>query len=271
MDRPATPSAQAADAIALSIVIPAYNEAGTIAATVRLVGRYLEAHPFASEVIVVDDGSTDGTAEILARCGAERASLRVLRNSPNQGKGASVKRGMLAARGQYVFFMDADLSVPVQTLDGALDTLARGDAAILIGSRRVTGAQIERRQPRLRESLGFGFTWLTRLLLCPDIVDFTCGFKGFRRDEARALFRLQQSHDWAFDAEILYLARLIGARVHQYPVRWSHQEESRVRFPRDIYRTLASLIRIRISARRAVRRPVLAAGLVAAAQRGCED
>lgn len=234
-----------APAVDLSVVIPAYNEAVDLDETLRTVTAYLAGQRCAWELIVVDDGSTDATADIIARHAAETPALRPLRNSPNIGKGASVKRGMLAAAGQFVFFMDADLSVPIDELGGALATLRAGDDDVLIGSRRAAGARIERHQPRLRELLGFGFTGLTRVLLYPAICDFTCGFKGFRREAAAALFRRQQCMDWAFDAEILYLARLSGMRVRQYPVRWSHQKNSRVRFPRDIYRTLISLARIR--------------------------
>jgi dolichyl-phosphate beta-glucosyltransferase len=231
--------------IELSVVIPAYNEAPTIAATVRRVAGYLQAQPYTSELIVVDDGSRDGTGD-AARAAATHPWIRVIASERNQGKGATVRRGMLEARGRHVFFMDADLSVPVPELSGALDALRAGPAPIVIGSRRLPGARIERRQPRMRELLGFGFTWLAARLLSPGILDFTCGFKGFRADVALMLFSEQKCTDWAFDAEILYLARLRGIQVRQYPVTWSHQANSRVRFPRDIWRTLVALVRIRM-------------------------
>lgn len=250
------PAAPGGD-IDLSIVIPAYNEAAGIADTLQAITEYLEGQAYRSEVIVVDDGSTDATASILTGYKATRPSLRVLHNRPNLGKGASVRRGVLEARGRYVFFMDADLSVPVNELTGAFAAMSAGDEPILIGSRKAKGARIERRQPLLREYLGHGFTYLARLLLWPAILDFTCGFKGFRRDTARMLFRLQQRDDWAFDAEILYLARLMGAGVRQYPIHWKHGKTSRVRFPRDIYRTLGALIRIRWQVSRMMRKKLL--------------
>ena len=160
---------------------------------------------------------------------------------------------MLAARGNYLFFMDADLSVPIDELTGALAALVSGDAPIVIGSRKIQGARIVRRQPLLREILGHGFTWCARLLLWRNIVDFTCGFKGFRRQEAMAIFSVQRCDDWAFDAEILYVARRMGIAVRQYPVRWSHGKNSRVKFPRDIYQTLGALIGIRWRVGRAMR------------------
>lgn len=270
MTRLSGPAVAAPQAIELSVVIPAYNEAATIESTVAAVIRFLEAQPYASELIVVDDGSVDGTAGILAQCAARWPLLRLIHHAVNEGKGGSVRRGVLAAHGKYVFFMDADLSVPVEQLAGAFTRLSEGDEPILIGSRRTAGARIERRQPRLRECLGYGFTWLAQVLISPGIVDFTCGFKGFRREDAHALFSRQQCNDWAFDAEVLYLARLTGRRVHQYPVRWSHQKNSRVRFPRDIYRTLAALVRIRLSTRH-VPEPVPQMASVAVAQQGCED
>lgn len=219
--------------------------------------RFLADQTYLSEVIVVDDGSTDGSGPLLDKQSQDHPSVRVLRHQSNAGKGASVRTGVLAARGRYLFFMDADLSVPITELTGALTALAGGDSPIVIGSRKVLGARIEQRQPWLREVLGHGFTWFTRLLLWRTIVDFTCGFKGFRRDEARAIFSQQQCDDWAFDAEVLYLARLMGMSVHQYPVRWSHRSNSRVRFPRDIYQTLGALIGIRWRVGRALREGIL--------------
>lgn len=242
--------------VELSVVIPAFNEGGSIDATLRTVCEYLDTCAFTSEVIVVDDGSGDDTASVVAAFAAAAPRVRLVRNGRNLGKGATVKRGVLDARGGVVFFMDADLSVPIEELGPALVVMTRDEHGILIGSRRIAGARIERHQPRLREWLGYGFTGLTRALLNPAIVDFTCGFKGFRRDEARALFSRQQCTDWAFDAEILYLARLLGKPVHQHPVRWSHKKNSRVRFPRDIWRTLVSLLRIRLSGRRLLRTEV---------------
>lgn len=269
-DRPPLIPNEPGASIELSIVIPAYNEARDLEASLRSVTRYLDSLPFVSELIVVDDGSTDGTDAILERCRSARPSLRVLRNPSNLGKGESVRRGMLSAQGRYVFFMDADLSVPVDELTGALAALTAGGHGVLIGSRRVRGARIEGPQPVVRIWLGLVFTSLARLLLSPAIVDFTCGFKGFRREDARRLFSLQTCADWAFDAEVLYLARLLGTPVLQHPVRWRHRRSSRVRFPRDIYRSLTSLVRIRMRSSRALREQTIP-GTLLSRQRDCED
>ena len=269
-DGPFPPLIDAAAPIELSIVIPAYNEARGIEATLRSVTGYLGSQPFTSELILVDDGSSDGTAATLERWRSRHASLRVLRNPANVGKGESVKRGMLAARGRYVFFMDADLSVPIEEVTGALAALSTGDHSVLIGSRRVRGARIEGPQPFVRIWLGLVFTALTRVVLSSAIVDFTCGFKGFRRNAAQRLFSIQACADWAFDAEILYFAQLLGMPVLQYPVRWRHHANSRVRFPRDIFRTLRSLARIRMRARRALVGEA-ASSAVLGRQRDCEE
>jgi dolichyl-phosphate beta-glucosyltransferase len=204
--------------------------------------------------VVVDDGSRDATVAVAARAAEADPRIVLLQNERNQGKGASVRRGMLAARGAHIFFMDADLSVPIEELDDAYEGMIREDAAILIGSRRMKGARIEQRQPFLRECMGDAFTTITRLLLAPRIHDFTCGFKGFRRREARRLFSLQQCDDWSFDAEVLYLARLLDIPVRQRPVRWRHGPDSKVRFPRDIIRTVSGLVRIRMHAPAQARR-----------------
>jgi dolichyl-phosphate beta-glucosyltransferase len=254
--------------VELSIVVPMYNEAARVEGTLRTILAYLGEQSYGSEVIVVDDGSTDGTASIADDYSKRQAMVRVLRHDPNRGKGASIRSGVLAARGRYVFFMDADMSVPIEELTGAFAALSTGDIPVLIGSRKIAGARIERPQPFLRTWLGGGFTCLARLLLSPKILDFTCGFKGFRRDEAVALFRLQKCDGWAFDAEVLYLARLMGLTVLQYPVRWSHCGDSRVRFPHDIIRTLVALISIRWRVSRAMREaPVVAAGMSLTEQR----
>lgn len=246
----------------VSIVIPAYNEAARIQRTLEAIDRYVAASEMTAEVIIVNDGSADGTRAIGERFAADHPYTRLLHNERNLGKGGSVRRGMLAASGDYVFFMDADLSVPIEQLGSCWQAMVRDGHAILIGSRRVAGAVIARRQPKLREYLGRAFTLLARTTLHPQIVDFTCGFKGFRRDVARALFSLQRRPDWAFDAEILHLARLLRIPVHQQPVTWEHRDGSRVRFPRDIVRTLSALVDIRWHSRSVLRhRPDVVARL----------
>jgi len=170
---------------------------------------------------------------------------------------------MLAAQCEVILFTDADLSVPIECVPRMLEAMERTGCPVVIGSRRAFGAVIARPQPKLRESLGHVFTLLTRVLLVWDILDFTCGFKAFRREAAHAIFAVQRRPDWAFDAEILYLAKLLGIAVHQEPVLWEHRDGSRVRFPRDIARTIVALADIRLRTPRAARalRVHLAAGI----------
>lgn len=229
----------------LSIVIPAYNEAARLGPTLDTIGRYVSARRLAIEAIVVDDGSRDDTASIVRRFAAGHPWVRLISNASNLGKGASVRRGILEAGGDFVLFMDADLSVPIDEVDRCLELLERDGHPIVIGSRKVPGARILIRQPILREVMGHGFTWLARLMVVYKIVDFTCGFKAFRADVARVLFSIQERPDWAFDVEVLRLAKVLDIPVHQCPVRWEHRKGSRVRFPRDIWRSLVALVEIR--------------------------
>jgi glycosyltransferase involved in cell wall biosynthesis len=237
----------------LSIVVPAYNEQLRITSSLRSIVKFLEGRAERSEIIVVDDGSRDATASLVRAEAAHHPGIRLIEVRRNEGKGAAVRRGVLAARGTVVVFTDTDLSVPIEFLPKFLDAMERTGCPIIIGSRRAAGALIAQRQPWLRQSLGHAFTLLSRVLLVWEILDFTCGFKAFRRDAARMLFGIQQQPDWSFDAEVLYLAKLLRIPVHQEPVRWEQRDGSRVRFPRDLVRTLIALAQIRMRAGRAVR------------------
>jgi dolichyl-phosphate beta-glucosyltransferase len=242
-----------ATAVDVSIVVPAYNEQSRIGASLATMSRFLDGRPERIDILVVDDGSRDATADLVRAAAARDPRIQLLVAPRNEGKGAAVRRGMLAARGDVIVFTDADLSVPIDFLPRFLEAMERTRCPVVIGSRRAPGASIAIRQPRLRQSLGHVFTFLTRVTLVWEVLDFTCGFKAFRRDAARAIFTAQRQPDWSFDAEILYLAKLLDIPVHQEPVRWEHREGSRVRFPRDLIRTLIALAQIRIRAPRAVR------------------
>jgi dolichyl-phosphate beta-glucosyltransferase len=230
----------------LSIVIPAYNEAERVGPSLGKIAAHVAHRGPAVEVLLVDDGSTDGT-EAAARAAAGKLGLgiNVLRYVPNRGKGHAVRAGMRAARGRAVLFTDTDLSVPISHLDRFEARLAGGDADIVIGSRRAPGAQIVRHQPAARERLGTAFRDLARLLLVPGISDFTCGFKIFRRDAAQAVFGLQRLSGWGFDVEILLIAHRLGLRVVEEPVEWADDTRTRVRLGRDILRSAFDLVRIR--------------------------
>ena len=222
------------DTPALSFVIPAYNEAARLAPTLESVGAYFRDFAGGVEVIVVDDGSSDGTATVagklvptLARQGL---SLRVLSNPGNQGKGYSVRHGFLASRGQIVLFSDADLSTPLTETPKLLEPIAAGQYDAAIGSRDLPDSQIGVHQSALREFAGRCFNRFVRVLTGLKYADTQCGFKAFRRDVFLPVFQAQQVRGFAFDVEILYLAQNIGARVAEVPVVWNHAEGSKVGF-----------------------------------------
>jgi dolichyl-phosphate beta-glucosyltransferase len=243
------PAPPRADAPFLSVVLPVYNEALVLAANLRTVLAFLDERCFGGdgagfEVVAVDDGSRDASAGILHAAAQQDARVRLESLPHNRGKGAAVRTGMLAARGRYVVFMDADLSTPLEELLPMLAALQDGHDVVL-GNRRAAGSRIERRQPWLREFLGKGFTGLTRLLLVPGIDDFTCGFKGFTADASRRVFTRSRLDRWAFDAELVTIAAVQGLKVTQIPVRWRHEDDTKVRIVASVLRSLADLLRIR--------------------------
>ncbi len=227
----------------LSIVIPAFNEAARIGNSIHEIRSFIESSPLSIEVIVVDDGSVDATAEIVRRL-ANR-SLRLLRNDENHGKGYSVRQGVLNARGTYVLFTDADLSAPIGELSKLLDVAVRDGVDVVIGSRAADRTTIEKRQTRFRELGGIGFNKAVRLLLGLNISDTQCGFKLFHRERTRAVFEKQTTFGFGFDPEILFLAHRRGLRIREVPVRWSHSEGSKLNPVRDGLRMFGDLARIR--------------------------
>lgn len=237
----------------LSVVIPAYNEEARIAPTVRHVLGYLEARFPRHEVIVVDDGSADATAAVAAEAAAGRANFRVLRRETNMGKGAAVRRGVLEARGDAILFMDADLSMPIEEVEKLLAALGDG-ADLAIASRRLAGAELRKRPSRPREALGHAFTFLVRAFTGVGVTDSQCGFKLFRREAARDLFTRQTIDGFAFDVELLMLAR--GRwRVREVPITCTHAPGSRVSLTRDAPRMLLDVARLALRRTRAPAAP----------------
>lgn len=228
----------------LSVVLPVYNEESGLRATLAAVGRHLAAlAPAGHEIVVSDDGSGDRSAEI-AREMARELPIRVIGSPRNEGKGAAVRRGMLAAAGDPIFFFDADLSTPLDEMERFLAALAAG-ADVAVGTRKHPQARIERPQPWHRVRLGLAYTRLANALLRVSFSDFTCGFKAFKAEAARAIFRRQRIDRWSFDAETLFLARRLGLRVAELPVRWLDREDSRVRVGGAVVRSFLELLQIR--------------------------
>jgi len=227
----------------LSVVIPAYNEEPRIGQTLEEVVAFLKMQPFTWEIIVVDDGSADRTVEIVKKKLSGHPH-RILENITNRGKGYSVKRGMLEARGYFLLFTDADLSTPIEEVTCFLEDL-QGEVDVVIGSRSVKSSRVEIHQPFYREWMGRFFNAIARLFAFKGIHDSQCGFKGFTREAAGRLFEAQKLNGFSFDAEILYLAQRFGYRIKEMPVIWRNSPQSRVSILRDPAKMVMDLMRIR--------------------------
>jgi dolichyl-phosphate beta-glucosyltransferase len=233
----------------LSVVIPTFNKETRIAATLEAVASYLAGKPFVSEIVVVDDGSTDLTVDLARAALAGRVPSKVLGRGFNLGKGASVREGVLAAAGEIVLFADDDLSTPIAELDRTLAALEAG-ADVVIGSRAHPDSEITVRQRRPRELMGKVFNLLVRLFILRGYRDTQCGFKAFRREAARDIFSRLRTAGFGFDVEVLVLCRELGYRVAEVPVTWCDIRPSRLRLFRGSWGMLRDLWRIRRDARR---------------------
>lgn len=224
----------------LSLVIPAYNEATRIAQTLHAVRGYLERQRYQWEVLIIDDGSTDGTAEA-----AEAAwdAVRIHRHRPNRGKGYAVRSGMALAQGAYRVFYDADGSTPIDELEKLWPRFEDG-ADIVIGSRSLRESEVRIRQAHLRESMGRTFNRGLRLLGLTRFIDTQCGFKGFTAQAAEKVFPKLTVDGFAFDVEVLVMAGELGLRVEEVPVRWANVRESQVAIARDSARMFRDALRI---------------------------
>lgn len=229
-----------------SLVIPAYNESARIENCVRSVARWAAERPGGREweVILVDDGSTDDTVARAKRCAeAEDLSLRVVGYAPNRGKGAAIRYGVLGSSGDPVLVSDTDLSTPLSEWSKLAERLPAHPIAI--GSRAIEQALVRKKQPFYRQFMGRTFNRFVRLLAVPGIGDTQCGFKLFRGDVARGLFRDARVDRFAYDVEILFLARRRGIPIAEVPVVWINSPESKVAVVRDSLRMLWDLLRIR--------------------------
>ena len=225
-----------------TVVIPAFNEEKRLGATLHTILDHLATRPRPCETIVVDDGSTDGTVALVAR---DFPSVRILRNPGNRGKGYSVRAGILAARGERILFSDADLSTPIEELT-RLEAELDGGADVAIASRAMAGSRIEVHQAWWRELAGRCFNAVVRLVSGLPYHDTQCGFKAYRREAARRIAALQRLDGWAFDVEQLRIARLLGLRVAEVPVRWINSDASRVRLLTAAPRMLRDVVRVRL-------------------------
>jgi glycosyltransferase involved in cell wall biosynthesis len=225
-----------------SIIIPAHNEEGRIPATLDRLAAYLGGLDIESDIWVVENGSTDRTADVVGEYARRLPFLRLLRTK-GRGKGLAVRLGMLQAGGAYRFLCDADLSMPVEEMERFLPPHMEG-VDIAIGSREATGAR-RFGEPPYRHLTGRIFSLAVKLLVMRGFEDTQCGFKCFRASVAEDLFSRQRFDGWAFDVEILYLARKRGYRIREVPISWYYQADSRIRLADDSFRMFWDLLRIR--------------------------
>jgi dolichyl-phosphate beta-glucosyltransferase len=236
----------------LSIVIPAHNEESRLPASLDSVFEFLRKQPFESEVLVVENGSSDRTYEIAQTYAKQYESLRVIQNEV-RGKGRAVQRGMKEATGEYIFMCDADLSMPVEEVSKFIPPQLK-DVDIAIGSREAPGS-VRYNEPTYRHFTGRVFNTLIRWLVLPGLQDTQCGFKCIRADVARNIFPYQTLMGWAFDVELLYIARHHGYNVVEIPIDWYFNADSKISVVRDSLRMFLDLLLIRRNARRGLYDP----------------
>lgn len=232
---------------ALAIIVPAFNESRRLTDNLLTVLSYLETFRPDAELIVVDDGSTDGTAEVAAGLFSRRPDVcaRVLRCPENRGKGHAVRAGLLATQSPVALFSDADLSTPITELPKIVEPIERGDYDLVLGSRALDRSLIGQRQPWRREQGGKVFNAIVRLATALPFADTQCGFKAFRMETARPVIEQAQVEGFGFDVELLFLARRAGLRMLEVPVRWDHHEGSKVHILRDSLRMFREVVTLR--------------------------
>jgi glycosyltransferase involved in cell wall biosynthesis len=232
-----------------SIVIPAFNESARIPATLNQVVSTVREHRWDAEVIVVNDGSTDATADVVREFARTAPEVRLLENPGNRGKGYSVRSGLLQAFGEVVMFTDADLSAPMEEAERLFAAIAAG-ADIAIGSRWLDKGRQTHRQPLYRQFFGRCFNAVTRGVMGLRFADTQCGFKAFTRAAAQTVFQLQTIERWGFDPEILFIALKCGFKVVEVPVSWAHDERTRMSYLKDGLKMLEEIAVIRWNALR---------------------
>jgi dolichyl-phosphate beta-glucosyltransferase len=228
----------------LSIIIPSYNEEARLPETLRRIAEYLPTLGLRTEVLVVDDGSTDRTAAVAESFRGKFSGLRVLSNGWNRGKGYSVRHGMLESQGDLVLFTDADLSAPIEESNKLLSALNNG-YDVAIGSRAMDRSLISTHQSIFREFAGIIFNKIVRIVLRLPFVDTQCGFKAFRRERTQIIFEQQRIEGFGFDPELLYLARHHGLRAIEIPVRWGHSSATTVNMMGDSLKMFVDIFTIR--------------------------
>lgn len=229
--------------IFLSIVIPIYNEDKRIH-NLSVVLNYIKSKKFKSELIAVNDGSTDNTIEKLKNL-RKKEKFKILNYEKNKGKGYAIKKGVFEASGQFILFTDIDLSTPIKEFDKFIPFTKKYE--IIIATRRVKGANLVVRQSFLRENLGRIFTFLSKIILDINVSDFTCGFKLFSKNAAKGIFSRLTIERWGFDSESLFIAKKRGFKIKEVGVYWKNDPLTKVKFPHDAFNSLIELAKIKIN------------------------
>jgi dolichyl-phosphate beta-glucosyltransferase len=232
----------------ISAIVPTYNEARRISNTLEEISKSLESIGEPYEILVVDNASSDSTPQSARRARTE--NLRVLVNARNEGKGYSVRRGMLEANGSWRFFIDADLSTPAEEIPRFWKLAREDEFGIIVGSRLAAGASVVRPQSLLRRLAGQACLSLTRAVIPQLPRDVFCGFKWFRSDVAEIVFQPQVTTGWLFDAEVLGRARQLGIRILEVPIHWENDPDSKLSMLKDFPAISLELIRIAMSMRK---------------------
>lgn len=228
----------------LSIIIPAHNEESRLPRTLPQIFSFLEKQNYSSEVLIVENGSTDHTFEIAQQYALQQPAL-FIHHEEQPGKGNAIRRGMLEARGEYHFICDADLSMPIEEVLKFIPP-ALNDFDIAIGSREAPGA-IRYNEPPYRHLGGRAINFLIRLLILPGLNDTQCGFKCFRAETTKFIFQQQTLTGWSFDIELLFLARRKKLKIKEIPIQWYFDPESKVNAIRDALRMIGDIFRIHIN------------------------
>jgi dolichyl-phosphate beta-glucosyltransferase len=233
----------------LSVVVPAYNEEDRLRPTLERLREYYDSQEYTFEVTVVSDGSSDRTGEIAKEFAASDPRFHLTEYHPNRGKGYAVRKGILEAQGELILFCDADLATPQEETEKLLARMEQG-ADVAIGSRPLRESRLEVRQPLYREMLGRVFNKVVQVVGVRGIDDTQCGFKMFRREVAHDIFRRCKVDRFGFDFEALMIARDLGYRIDEVPIRWRHQEGSKVSLVRDGSRMLVDLGKLRVKGKK---------------------
>lgn len=231
--------------IYLSVIIPAYNEEKRLKTTAGKVVDFLKTKKHNSEIIIVDDGSTDRTVASISEIASKENTIKIITNSKNRGKGYAVRKGVEVAEGEVILFSDADLSTPIEELEKLLEQMYKFDLDIAVGSRALKESQVIIHQPFYRELMGKIFNKIARVFTFKKIYDSQCGFKLFKKDAAKKIFSLTKIDGFAFDAEVIFIAQKLGFNIKEVPVRWYNNPQTKVKAIKDSIKMLIDIIRIR--------------------------